>query len=210
MTELHGSLVTVHHGIGEQGLGVLSKRGFIVTAAHCLPEQPRPTGMLADSVQVEVSSFLEPSIRAIVNVTFAEPVSDVAVLSAGADLDAFCDLEESLQSVQLHLDIFRDKQDIEVLIPTHEGKVLEGKAEVFLPWQTNAWVNLSAPNERVKGGTSGAPAFTTDGQVLGIVNHSPEQSAECNIVLLATALPASTIIQHHPELVSILDVFQRG
>ena len=210
MTELHKSLVTVHHSSDEQGLGFLSKRGFILTAAHCLPGQPRPAGMLADTVEVQVSSFLDPSVQAVVHVTFAEPVSDVAVLAMGADLDAFCDLQESLQPVPLHLDVFRDKQDIEVLIPTHEGKILEGAAEVFLPWQSNATVQFSDPNERVKGGTSGAPAFTAAGRVLGIVNWGPEQQAECNIVLLATALPASTIIQHHPELVSILDVFRKG
>lgn len=208
MTELHESLVTVHHSSSEQGLGVLSKRGFILTAAHCLPEQPRPSGMLADTVEVQVSSFLAPSVQAVVHVTFAEPGSDVAVLTAGSNLEAFCGLQESILSAPLHLDVFRDKQDIGVLIPTHEGKVLEGKAEVFLPWQTNAMVQFSDPSARVKGGTSGAPAFTADGRVLGIVNWGTEQQAECNIVLLATALPASTIIQHHPELMSILDLFR--
>jgi len=86
-------------------------------------------------------------------------------------------------------------KEIIVYIYTHKGKWLKGKTVFYNPYTLGAGIILSNENERIEPGTSGAPVFNAEGQVLGVVNVASENSPEGSMAYLGNCLPGWAIKQ---------------
>jgi len=181
---------------GPIGMGFLTECGFI-SAAHCLPKMPEPDN-LSDAVKVKIKNL--SGLESYALVSGAEPCLDLTILSdcsgsgigvdlAPVELNEYHQLLQSTEKTQINLEEPELEKEIIVYIYNHKGQWLEGRTVFLNPFSLGLVINLSNQNERIERGTSGAPVFDSEGQVLGVVNVASENSPEGMMAYLANCLP---------------------
>ena len=190
------SLVKVSGGTNSLGMGFLTECGF-VSAAHCLPRIPDPND-LSEAVKVKIKNLSELESYALVS--GVEPCLDLAILSdssssgigvdlAPVEMEEYFQLLRNMEEAQIYLEEPELEKEIIVYIYNHKGQWLEGRTVFLNPISLGLVINLSNQNERIERGTSGAPVFNAEGQVLGVVNVAIENSPEGMMAYLANCLP---------------------
>jgi hypothetical protein len=178
------SLVRVFHSPRSWGMGFFVTERHIITAAHCLPSPPKT--VFDDGVTTRVRRF-SGNVQAQAVVVDCDVLCDLAILSneprAGGDFpnewrEAFWAL--SRKATPLPIDFSapqswnsRLKHPIRVHVPTHDGTWVSGVIK-FLSPDSDLLALEYTGDGRIKGGTSGAPALTDEGKVMGVVSQTSE------------------------------------
>jgi hypothetical protein len=190
-------LVRVMTDPGAWAMGFVTSGNYIITAAHCIPRALDDRLARDDGAVVKVRRLQERGgILALI--TGVERCLDVAILSSssasGTDLEGklwedYQRLMGNSEHAPLNLDEPDYGRTFDVHIYTHEGIWVSGSTAIHNPAQTGLSVRLKHASDRIRGGTSGSPAFDKKGRVVGIVSMSQENEADAHLVRLATTLP---------------------
>ena len=183
-TSAERAIVTVGR-VPQIGMGFLSSSGHVVTAAHVVFDYVKAFGDLVllrppTGVCVPVAAIAEGG-KVPLRLTVYEPCSDVAVLSFdGAEDDP---VAQGLLS-RARLRVITGVNPLPDPVPVHvyswDRAWVQGTA-TELPSDTMLHVTCSFPK-----GSSGSPALTDQGEVLGVVSNA---DGEGRIARLAKALP---------------------
>jgi CBS domain-containing protein len=172
---------------GKEGQGVYIGEGMILTAVHCVKclEDWNPKGGMAMG-----DRYFEPlktmaGKELIGSVAFADPFSDVAVLTDTGNandkwLKAFEDFCDNTEPVPLCSDDFLKEyagartddggfREFQIHVFTHENEFTTDKASICHPTAKYIWSKI-----RIKGGTSGGPIVNDNGELVGIVSQGQE------------------------------------
>lgn len=192
------SLVGVSAGGDLWGMGFATS-GKIVTAAHCIPAVPKAVSFWNnDRLPVEVRAF-DQSEEVLLLLECYEPCHDIAILS---DLSLIGspppDREAALRFLcgrewaPIFLGEHALNEPFALHIHTHDGRWVSGEAAVSNPLQVSLYIE--SPSGPIDGGTSGAPAFNKNGEVVGIVSSGDQEGGSVSIMRLATALPGRVLM----------------
>lgn len=161
-----------------RGRGVLVTNGFILTASHLIDYDLIDKLFLGEPYIEEIKTVMGSFRVALLAV---EPASDIAVLGCldnqtfyeeAEQYENFC---ENTPAINLCMKYINRKPynelEFNAYVYTHEGKWITVKAGFYGRPTGRLWADFSEP---IKGGTSGSPIVTQDGELLGVVSSSGE------------------------------------
>ncbi len=189
--------VTVNfEDMDSRATGFLISAGLIITNSHCLPRLPQPERLGTDLVFLTITPLDAPSIKARAMVVYADPCSDIAILS-GPDREEFpleanqyLTMLQSLTPLRINLKPLGRFENVEVGVRTVDGSWLLGSAFIAGTAGRNISVSLRPKEARIRPGTSGSPVFNDKGLVIGVVKFASETHAEFTALVLPDHVPA--------------------
>jgi len=200
---------TVQFAARGGGRGVLVPGGFILTAAHCI-RWSLEGGMALGDDYVEKAKTADGEVLQL-SVLAVEPVTDIAVLGspdaqhipdAAQKFDEFAARTKPVPVFIGAMEpvITRKKLGsltmsvptpfaMPILIYNLDKRWVKGTGTVFKSGQPTVWVET---DEEIKGGASGGPIVTLDGELVAIVSNSSCQTGpgDGNGPRILRALPA--------------------
>jgi len=188
-------LVKVFYDDDTWALGFQVFPYYFLTAAHNLRDIPQRNDETA-IVTVAISA-LDKKTKYLNYIITVDPASDLAIFgkyaAPGDQLP-----RESIRKLRflcrpdrcipLLLTPQRHQRTISVHVLTHTKRWLTGSA-ALTPNSPRGEVRFKNPNERIIGGTSGAPVFNTRGAVIGLITNAPDTRPIANFTVLPYALP---------------------
>jgi S1-C subfamily serine protease len=165
---------------------------FILTAAHCVEHYNSGGMALGDSIEEEFILRQDsgwPGECYPAEVTFVDPVSDLAVLNVSPSV--LVEFDEPSIPVPIADPVSFESGDMPIFIFSHLGKWIEGTAKI--PDQRCGIVRITAVTGEGKSailsGTSGGPVVDQKGNLLAIVSNSGDEDGIGSAPLLCEALP---------------------
>jgi Trypsin-like peptidase domain len=168
LEHLKRSIVSV--GLNK-GRGFVVKNDYgdpcIITAAHCLPEMPDCCCCEEPPGYHDLIGPLGEKPSVLAQVEFADPISDIAVLT-GWDGDY-----EALTEHPLPISLPSD-QEGPAFVLSLDGRWIDLKVK-WRKWLSYGHLWVVAAGEKFAGGMSGSPIVTHDGAAIGVVSGSTRQ-----------------------------------
>jgi len=193
------SLLRVVKEPGNTGMGFLTARGCIITAAHCIPAVPDVMDPRPKPVSVTITD-LEGQQEETAHLCFFDYCTDVAVLS----LDRSAAVNPGQESrpiiregwlahrkcLSLNRSEVQPGEQVTVHVYTTDRKWIVGITEVSFRYEVKLEAQFPQDSGGIPRGTSGAPVFDDRGRVFAIVSNSDaDLPSQAGIIRLAMALP---------------------